>query len=72
MIIKPKIRGFVCITAHPTGCEARVQSEISREGLAQDGWPEEGLGDWCLHWLRAFPRASLQRLDMMPRRSVSF
>jgi len=28
MIIKPKIRGFVCITSHPKGCEARVQKEI--------------------------------------------
>jgi len=29
MIIKPKIRGFVCITSHPKGCEARVQKEIA-------------------------------------------
>ena len=28
MIIQPKIRGFVCTTAHPTGCEARVRREI--------------------------------------------
>ncbi|MEX0632765.1 hypothetical protein M8494_14465 [Serratia ureilytica] len=21
MIIKPKIRGFICTTAHPAGCE---------------------------------------------------
>lgn len=28
MIIKPKIRGFVCITSHPKGCEARVRHEI--------------------------------------------
>jgi len=27
MIIKPKIRGFVCVTAHPKGCEARVRQE---------------------------------------------
>ncbi|MGH7995588.1 MAG: enoyl-ACP reductase FabV [Opitutaceae bacterium] len=24
MIIKPKVRGFVCVTAHPTGCAAHV------------------------------------------------
>ncbi|PCO16575.1 hypothetical protein CQA18_26825 [Enterobacter hormaechei] len=24
MIIKPKIRGFICTTAHPAGCEANV------------------------------------------------
>ena len=28
MIIKPRIRGFVCITAHPKGCEAKVREEI--------------------------------------------
>lgn len=28
MIVKPRIRGFVCITAHPTGCEAKVREEI--------------------------------------------
>lgn len=28
MIIEPKIRGFVCITAHPQGCAAKVKSEI--------------------------------------------
>lgn len=28
MIIKPKIRGFVCITTHPAGCDANVRSQI--------------------------------------------
>jgi enoyl-[acyl-carrier protein] reductase/trans-2-enoyl-CoA reductase (NAD+) len=28
MIIKPKVRGFICITAHPRGCAANVQSQI--------------------------------------------
>ena len=28
MIVKPRIRGFVCITAHPEGCEAKVREEI--------------------------------------------
>ena len=28
MIIKPKIRGFVCVTAHPVGCEANVREQI--------------------------------------------
>ena len=28
MIIKPRIRGFVCITSHPRGCEAKVREEI--------------------------------------------
>jgi len=29
MIIKPKVRGFVCVTAHPTGCAAHVGEWIS-------------------------------------------
>ena len=28
MIIKPKIRGFICTTAHPEGCKALVKNEI--------------------------------------------
>jgi enoyl-[acyl-carrier protein] reductase/trans-2-enoyl-CoA reductase (NAD+) len=29
MVIKPKIRGFICTNAHPTGCEAHVKEQIS-------------------------------------------
>ena len=28
MIIKPKVRGFMCITAHPIGCDANVKEQI--------------------------------------------
>src|SRR5688572_26560356 len=28
MIIKPKIRGFICTTAHPEGCAAHVREQI--------------------------------------------
>ena len=28
MIVSPKIRGFICITAHPDGCAAHVQEQI--------------------------------------------
>ena len=28
MIIKPKIRGFICTTTHPAGCEKNVQDQI--------------------------------------------
>jgi enoyl-[acyl-carrier protein] reductase/trans-2-enoyl-CoA reductase (NAD+) len=28
MIIKPKVRGFVCVTAHPAGCAAHIQEQI--------------------------------------------
>ena len=28
MIIEPKIRGFICTTAHPVGCATNVQRQI--------------------------------------------
>ena len=28
MVIKPKIRGFICTNAHPAGCAAHVQEQI--------------------------------------------
>ena len=28
MIIKPRVRGFICVTAHPAGCAANVQNQI--------------------------------------------
>lgn len=39
MIIKPRIRGFICTTAHPTGCAANVQTQINyvREQGSLDG-----------------------------------
>jgi enoyl-[acyl-carrier protein] reductase/trans-2-enoyl-CoA reductase (NAD+) len=45
MIIKPKVRGFVCVTAHPAGCAAHVQEQIdhviSRGAIA--GGPKNAL-----------------------------
>lgn len=35
MIIKPRIRGFICTTAHPTGCAAHVAQQI--EHVRQQG-----------------------------------
>ena len=29
MIIKPKVRGFICTTTHPVGCEANVRRQIA-------------------------------------------
>jgi enoyl-[acyl-carrier protein] reductase / trans-2-enoyl-CoA reductase (NAD+) len=40
MIIKPKVRGFVCVTAHPDGCAAHVQEQIDyvrAQGPVGDG-----------------------------------
>ncbi|QFU76728.1 trans-2-enoyl-CoA reductase family protein [Halioglobus maricola] len=40
MIIKPRVRGFLCITTHPTGCEANVKKQIDyvkSQGVLADG-----------------------------------
>jgi len=40
VIIKPKTRGFICTTTHPTGCAANVAEQISR--VKQDGAIDNG------------------------------
>jgi len=40
MIIKPRVRGFMCVTTHPTGCEANVSQQIDyvkAQGAITDG-----------------------------------
>lgn len=40
MIIKPRIRGFICVTAHPAGCKANVEKQIdyvARHGQISGG-----------------------------------
>lgn len=39
IVIKPRIRGFICVTAHPTGCAANVQEQINyvvKQGAIKD------------------------------------
>lgn len=40
MIIKPKVRGFVCVTSHPEGCEQHVREQI--EHVRANGPIEKG------------------------------
>ncbi len=40
MIIKPRVRGFICLTSHPTGCAAHVQEQIDyikARGVIENG-----------------------------------
>ncbi len=40
MIIKPKIRGFICTTTHPVGCEKNIQTQIEytkQQGKIKNG-----------------------------------
>ncbi len=45
MIIKPKTRGFICTTTHPTGCAQNVREQISytQQLGSQDGGPKRVL-----------------------------
>ncbi|WOO41953.1 enoyl-ACP reductase FabV [Rubellicoccus peritrichatus] len=45
MIVKPKIRGFVCITSHPEGCAAHVkeQIEVTKQAGELAGGPKKVL-----------------------------
>lgn len=49
MIIKPKVRGFICINAHPQGCAAHVQEQIdyTKAQGAIDGGPKNVLIIGC-------------------------
>jgi enoyl-[acyl-carrier protein] reductase / trans-2-enoyl-CoA reductase (NAD+) len=40
-VIAARIRGFICLNAHPAGCAANVDAEIS---IARQGAPGKGLG----------------------------
>lgn len=48
MIVKPRIRGFICTTAHPLGCAANVRNQIDtvRDNGAFDG-PKRALVVGC-------------------------
>lgn len=45
MIVKPRVRGFVCVTAHPQGCAQHVQEQIDyvESQGAIDGAPKKAL-----------------------------
>ena len=40
MIIKPRVRGFLCVTSHPAGCDANIRGQIDyvkSRGVIADG-----------------------------------
>ena len=41
-VVAARIRGFICLNAHPTGCAANVDRQI---GVAKAGGPGRGIGD---------------------------
>ena len=50
MIIKPKVRGFICTNAHPEGCAANVHEQIAyikSQGPAKASKPKNVLVIGC-------------------------
>ena len=44
MIVEPKVKGFICITAHPEGCKENVRRQIAyAKEHAKDGCPKKVL-----------------------------
>lgn len=44
MIVEPKVKGFICITAHPEGCKESVRRQIAyAKEHAKDGCPKKVL-----------------------------
>lgn len=44
VIIKPKVRGFICTTTHPVGCEQNVREQIEAtraRGLDKQAGPKK-------------------------------
>ena len=39
-VVKPRIRGFICTTAHPAGCESNVNAQIQVAGAARAAQPD--------------------------------
>ena len=42
VVINPRIRGFLCLTSHPTGCARNVQRQVE---IAKRGGPGSGIGN---------------------------
>ena len=40
VVIKPRIRGFICTTAHPAGCTKNVEEQIAIAQKARTSAPE--------------------------------
>ena len=44
VIIQPKVRGFICTTAHPVGCAKNVEEQIAITKASGPGVPAVARG----------------------------
>ena len=66
MVIKPRVRGFMCITTHPTGCDANVKRQIDvvkANGALENG-PKK-VWSLVLPPVMAWPHGSQQLLAVV-------
>ena len=60
MIIKPKVRGFICTNAHPLGCAENVNQQIDyikqQSFDTENGSPKNVLVIGCLLYTSPSPR----------------
>ena len=49
MIVEPKVREFICTTAHPTGCYENVKRQIAyvKDKGTIEG-PKESISNWSI------------------------
>ena len=46
MIIKPRVKDYLCLTAHPEGCKKNVEDQIAYVKAQGDSWRcEESVSD---------------------------
>ena len=52
MIIKPKVRGFMCVTTHPTGCDQNIKNQIDLlNHMLKLLLPPKSFSYWFVNWL---------------------
>ena len=81
MIVEPKVKGFICTTAHPAGCKESVRRQIAyckEKGMVEG--PKKVTGQIRLAWHlrespmeeeRQLPAGITQRhLKSLPKKTV--
>ena len=56
MVIKPKVRGFICTNAHPDGCEKSVKNQIeyiNNNAYDTASSPKKCAGHRMFNWIRS-------------------
>ena len=54
-VVKPRIRGFICTSAHPVGCEKNVQEQIDhiKSVGTTEALQSQRACYWCVYGVRS-------------------